>query len=203
MKTKSNNRQTGAVSCLIAGIFVLAGISLVDLALATGVNLASYSPVAGAETGIGSYQIFNNGSSVAEIAQGEVGKCYGSNANNPYGPPYDWCATFASWCYRQAGYDVPIITSSRRLLEWFSSNHYSHKDPTHAQPGEIIVWMRKGVNSAYGHTGVVVNNNSDSKTLTVVEGNTSKDCVKQNTYSYQEARTYRSGLYGFGGWSNE
>ncbi len=42
------NKQAGAVSCLIAGIFILAGILLVDLAIAAGVSLASYSPVAGA-----------------------------------------------------------------------------------------------------------------------------------------------------------
>ena len=135
---------------------------------------------------------------IASIALSQVGKCYNDD-NTPYNNynGEQWCAYFAEWVYKQAGYNVPSEGSSRSLLNWFrSSGHTVFTNPSQAAPGNIVVWKHSNDNA--GHTGIVVANNGS--TITTVEGNSSRDCVAEHTYSYYSIVTQFAGLAGFGRW---
>jgi len=141
---------------------------------------------------------FAGAGDVVSIALSQEGRCY----NNDY-TPYNnhngnqWCAAFVSWVYNQAGYKVPFIEGSRRLFEWFRDNkHQTFPDPRLAAPGDIVVWKRS--KDYQGHVGIVIAN--DGKTITTLEGNSSRNCVKRRRYSYYKILNNHAGLYGFARW---
>lgn len=136
---------------------------------------------------------------VVGVALLENDKCYGSD-RVPYNNYRNnqWCAAFAVWCYNQAGYKVPLIENSQRLLRWFKNNgHHVHRDPAKAQPGEIIVWTKGG---SAGHTAIVVANHVDEKLIKTIEGNVKGNCVRIRSYTYQQILGRYNGLVGFAGW---
>jgi N-acetylmuramoyl-L-alanine amidase len=136
-------------------------------------------------------------SSIAKVALSQVG--YQGNGDcTKYDGCAQWCAYFATWVYRQAGYPIPSIGSSREVLSWFKSHGHSvFQDPSQAGEGDIVVWAR-GENT--GHIGIVVANNPSAQTMQIVEGNTSNDQVKLYSYSYDAVIHKQNGLIGFGRW---
>jgi len=144
------------------------------------------------------------GNKIADIALGEVGYQgspgggKGKRDCTKYDACAQWCAYFATWVYRQAGYKIPSFGSSRATLNWFENNgHPVFKDPSQAGAGDIVVWAN-GPDT--GHIGIVVSNDPSSKTIGVVEGNTTNDIVKRNYYSYNAITNNMNGLLGFGRW---
>jgi hypothetical protein len=204
MKKKINSKnffQKGAVSLIfliLAVVFLLLinlSIASANVLLGRGVTISDTHSSHGYDG-----RVNIDGSAVAQMALGEVDKCYGSDAAQPYGPTAQWCAYFATWCYREAGYDMALIANSRAALNYFKKNHYAHKDPARARPGELVTWYRGSISGSKGHAGIVVENNQADKKIKVVEGNTSNDCVKLKTYTYDKIVNRMKGLYGFGGW---
>jgi hypothetical protein len=109
-----------------------------------------------------------------------------------------WCAAFVTWVYQQAGDNIPSIQSAREVFSWFKSHgHPTFNDPAKAGEGDIVVWSR-GPDT--GHIGIVVANDPATKTMKVVEGNTSHDLVKLYNYPYEKVQNNLNGLIGFGRW---
>jgi len=136
---------------------------------------------------------------IVAAALGEINKCYDSD-RVPYNnyQNHQWCAAFAVWCYNQAGHKVPLIESSQGLFRWFKRNgHHTHRDPSKAQPGEIVVWSRGG---GLGHTGIVIANYTSEKLIKTIEGNLKGNCVRIKSYTYQQILNHHKGLVGFAGW---
>lgn len=135
---------------------------------------------------------------IAAVAKSQVGFKSSNGDCTKYDGCAQWCAYFATWVYRQAGYQIPQIGSSRETLNWFKSNGHSvFRDPARAGEGDIVVWAR-GSNT--GHIGIVYSNDPSSRTMYVVEGNTSHDQVKMYKYSYEKVTNNLNGLIGFGRW---
>ncbi len=102
-----------------------------------------------------------------------------------------WCADFVTYCLKQVyGDDIPgdfANTCSNTaycptIEEWAKSNGSYTTDSSQVEPGDLIIYTRKG---QAGHIGIVTSVNADG-TVNTIEGNTSND----------------SGGYG-SGWVNE
>ena len=103
-----------------------------------------------------------------------------------------WCASFVSWCVKKAGVSTSVVPKTASTLvmakksksyrKWSASNFYNLKR------GDVIFFSRtksltyKNGNKAVHHVGIVTSVNKKKGTVTIVEGNTSKDIVKKNTY---------------------
>ncbi len=103
-----------------------------------------------------------------------------NNFNGDY-----WCAWFAIWVYKKAGYQMPSQPLSRALYTWFKNNgHKTFEDPKQAQPGDIMIFRKIGSDTA-GHTAVVYQNTGSS--IVTIEGNcgrgdSDKVCKRERSF---------------------
>ena len=103
-----------------------------------------------------------------------------------------WCAAFVSWCVNKTGVSTSVVPRTAYTLDmgrksnsyrkWSSSNYNKLKR------GDVIFFSHtkaltyKGGKKAVYHVGIVTSVDRKKGTITIVEGNTSKDIVKKNTY---------------------
>ncbi|MGW1837089.1 LysM peptidoglycan-binding domain-containing protein [Streptomyces sp. NPDC002067] len=103
-----------------------------------------------------------------------------------------WCATFVSWCARQAGAAplFPVTASVATAHTWFASRgRYSAYPAIGAQ----VIYGR----SANSHTGIVVA--YDSTYITTVEGNTNTSGSAEGDGVYLKKRRRRDAyVHGYG-----
>lgn len=164
---------------------------------------------------------YNYSASITGIAFQEYNTYYQhsfSDNKTPYNketPGEPWCASFASWVYQKAGFNVAKESNSRKLLEQFSSNGINKgfplstfTDPTFAAPGDLIVWKRTGTKDR-GHTGIVYQNDCQNRIIKTIEGNAEGRQIRVLTYTYEGVSNRyikdvgtKGGfeLYGFGRW---
>lgn len=123
---------------------------------------------------------------ILDNARGELGSCEypdGSNCvpNKPYNICDYWCASFAGWAYRAAGYNVPELYGAPDLYVWMKKNQVGFEaGQATPQPGDMM-FVNSGLNEVLGigHIGIVEAVNADG-TLTTIEGNVG-NCVKRLT----------------------
>jgi len=133
--------------------------------------------------------------------RGKPGGGAGKHDCTKYDACQQWCAYFVTWVYKQAGYDIPSIGNAQETLNWFKIHgHYVFQDVSSAAPGDIIVWDRGGKK---GHIAIIVENNKPNSTLTIIEGNTGNDTVKEWRISYSSAKNNYKGLVGLGRWKDD
>lgn len=72
------------------------------------------------------------------------------------GEGHAWCASFVSWCYKQASHDLgvpmpfPYSPGVRRLWNVLKAKGWDVDEPL---PGDLMFWTRGGRNSGLGHMG--------------------------------------------------
>ena len=125
------------------------------------------------------------------------GKTYGYTRYGAwYGSAYaDWCAMFVSFCLNYAGIsktEIPYAASCPRWVnQLYSLQMFAYaRDGYVPKPGDLIFFEQNGDNSA-DHVGIV--ESVSGSTITTIEGNTSNNQVRRNTYSTSDNR-----LYGYG-----
>lgn len=133
--------------------------------------------------GCSQYAGIGMGGSVVQIAQSQLGTTglgdlvkYNPNPNSPL----KWCASFVSWCFKQAGYKFEFSTSVLKLQNDCISAKTFNDNPTigELQPGDIVFYR------AYSHTGIVEAIKGNS--VQTIEGNTSRDRVARQKRSASE-----------------
>ncbi len=90
-----------------------------------------------------------------------------------------WCASFVSWCYRQAGggdraaMPFAYTPSARTLLAEFKRAGWAAAPGSGylPQPGDVVVWWRVSLAGWLGHTGLV--HSVRDGMLYTIEGNRS------------------------------
>ena len=87
-----------------------------------------------------------------------------------------WCAAFVGAMLERAGLESTRKLNARSYLEWGE-----HVDPNDIQEGDIIVFWRKGKNSAYGHVAFFYGYNTNGDFI-VLGGNQS-DSVNYQVYA--------------------
>ncbi|MBO5259516.1 MAG: CHAP domain-containing protein [Agathobacter sp.] len=123
------------------------------------------------------YSISTRGRSIVEVAQAELevweDNIGGEKYKDWYGIDGNWCAMFVSWCSDQCGYIddeiMPKTASVRTMSDWYKErNQYQSKGSGYEpKAGDIIFFQEYG-----SHTGIVIDYDSETKTVTTIEGNT-------------------------------
>ena len=116
-----------------------------------------------------------------------------------------WCAEFVSYCCNKAGVSTSVVPKTASTLtmgqksnsynKWTSTAHKTIKK------GDIIFFSKtkssltngNGSKSVY-HVGIVWSCNNSS--ISIIEGNTSNDYVKKNSYKFDSNTGKISGLSG-------
>ena len=121
---------------------------------------------------------------VAEIALSQVGNVGGEIYWRWYGfnSRVEWCACFVSWCYAQAGATEPKFSGcTSGGMGWFQSHgQWADRNYTDIAPGDAIFFDWDGSGDA-DHVGIVVG--VENGTVYTVEGNSSGDMCRYNSYS--------------------
>lgn len=99
-----------------------------------------------------------------------------NHVNRPYNIDDAWCASFATWVWKQSGIDVDWSNKNYVPTVWSdaASKGLADSDMSSARPGDLVVF------GGQHHIGVVVARNGNS--ITTIEGN-SGDAVRQHTYN--------------------
>lgn len=157
----------------------------------------------------GTYGGSGNGS-IVEVALREVGTSEPGNENRgpsidkyfkgcSAGPGNYWCACFATWVYRQAGYDATMrkmssTSGTLAIKAWAQKNNGQQMpdgklifiSPTDVLsnnqpilPGDMIFWERGTTNDAAGHTFIAIGYEPSTKKIASVEGNVTGDSVRK------------------------
>ncbi|WP_249645669.1 C40 family peptidase, partial [Nocardia sputi] len=112
-----------------------------------------------------------------QIAAGELGvsEYAEDRVNRPYNINDAWCASFATWAWRQAGINVPWSNKNHVRSIWSDAQRMGLAgSSSSARPGDLVI-LNGG-----GHIGMVVARNGN--TITTIEGNSS-DAVRRRTYN--------------------
>jgi hypothetical protein len=117
-------------------------------------------------------------SKIIEVAKKEVGYVESAGNKTKFGKWFGldgvaWCAMFVSWCYFQAGKQLPKIGFTKGFagcqtgFEYFKKNGWITNTPV---IGDIVLfdWNKDG---RYDHTGIF-NGWIDANTFKTIEGNT-------------------------------
>ncbi len=133
---------------------------------------------------------------IVQVALSQVGNVGGQPYWSWYGYPsrVAWCACFVSWCGDQCGYIdsgvMPKFSYCDDGIAWFQARGQWQSRGYIPEPGCLIFfdWNHDGESD---HVGLV--EYCDGTYVHTVEGNTSGDMCKQNTYSVGY-----SGIMGYG-----
>lgn len=95
-----------------------------------------------------------------------------------------WCSIFANWVALQA--DLPM-SKSAMARSWLKVG----KKTRWPQPGDIVVFWRKGKNSPFGHVGFFLGYTKSGKSIYCLGGN-QKNEVNIQTYDTDRILEFRS-----------
>lgn len=171
IQTDKNRNGTGGI-LLVAGL--AAGFFMIVFLMFAGVLLpvAEYGQKQKQEQER-QEQILSR-SRIVSVAYGEVSKSNtgGTKYKKWYGMNDNWCAMFVSWCGDQCGYlkagIMPKTASVATMKKWYQdrNEYYTKESGYEPCPGDIIIF-----GNGRSHTGIVVNYDATTKTVTTVEGN--------------------------------
>lgn len=117
------------------------------------------------------------GSQIVEVARAELSvsdaNVGGYRYKDWYGMDADWCAMFVSYCSDQCGYledgIMPKTASVATMLSWYRQRSRFNSKESGYEPGPgDVVFFGNGMS----HVGLVVDYDTERKTLTTIEGNT-------------------------------
>lgn len=141
--------------------------------------------------------------SVVDVAKSQINYKETGNNNNKYGAWYGlnnnpWCAMFVSWCFSQVGLSADIAAQKSKGfascdagLKWFAKKN-KLIPVGQAQAGDIVFFQFDD-DAQPDHVGIVVGNNTLTKTITCIEGNTSsgkKGSQSNGDGVYERKRSY-------------
>ncbi|MFI6218558.1 CHAP domain-containing protein [Nocardia vulneris] len=107
-----------------------------------------------------------------------------------YKAPYNindlWCASFATWTWEQAGYNVHWTNENYVPAIWNDANHMGlAASISSARAGDMIIfdWERDGTPD---HVGIVASVDPATGRITTIEGNTGEDRVQTQQYGMND-----------------
>jgi uncharacterized protein YukE len=127
---------------------------------------------------------------ILDAARGELGYEEGPNNENKYGPPASWCSSFATWTWRQAGVDIPLLPFTGDVYNWGVEHGlaYDSGNLGQARPGDVLLFGT-GPESPETSTHIGVVESVDGDKVTLIEGNSS-DRVQRVSYSLSSGKFY-------------
>ena len=114
---------------------------------------------------------------IVNIAMSQVGNIGGQPYWSWYGFDYrvEWCATFVSWVFNQAGYSEPRFAAcqSQGIPYYSSMGRWASRGYEHIAAGDAIFFDWEGDGSS-DHVGIVIG--TDGNKVYTVEGNSGDAC---------------------------
>ena len=116
----------------------------------------------------------------------------GEGNGTSYG--YSWCASFVSWCLRQARVPTStvetFVSCSRAVKNFRSKGQFKEASSGYIpQPGDIIFFVKpedKAQGYVASHVGLVIG--ADDGYIYTIEGNTDNYCVCQKSYAFDNEK---------------
>jgi len=128
---------------------------------------------------------------IINIAKQEVGyRSSGGDCNKYSGSCLPWCAAFASWVYKQAGYLSAVQPSTVALKSDYSSKLQVVRvdsNLSNVRPGDIF-WTPGGVFSGW-HVGII--ESASNGIVHTIEGNTGRQGKGKNHVDGVNQRTHK------------
>src|SRR5262249_2595463 len=95
---------------------------------------------------------------IKKIAESQIGYHEGQNNQNKYGPTGFWCSNFATWVWRKAGVNIPILPFTGDVYHWGQEHGlaYGKHSLGDARPGDVLIFGTGPENTTTStHIGVV------------------------------------------------
>jgi hypothetical protein len=127
---------------------------------------------------------------IKKVARGELGYHEGPGNRNKYGPATFWCSSFATWVWRKAGVNIPILPFTGNVYQWGRQHglaydsHHLHQ----AKPGDVLLFGT-GPQNANTSTHIGIVESRQGNTVTLIEGNSS-DRVQRVTHTLSSSTFY-------------
>ena len=121
--------------------------------------------------------------------------------NNTYS--YAWCASFVTWCARQAGIETATVINSVScdyfVSDFKSKSRYKTRSSGYSPiAGDLIFFKAPDANRTYAsHIGIVVG--TDSGYVYTIEGNTSRGLVNARKYALDNSTIVGYAVPGYKG----
>ena len=168
-KTTGNRTAPGlAVAGFFSVLILLALFAMMSWLLM--LTLALHQKTEGQENAEGGKQIVAVARKEASEAEDNIG---GGKYKTWYGMDDNWCAMFVSWCANECGYidsgTMPKTASVANMKAWYmqKGQYYAKESGYEPKAGDVILF-----GNGRSHTGLVVDYDPETKTVTTVEGNT-------------------------------
>lgn len=159
---------------------------------------------------------YHEGNSASELGGGNwngTGNCveynYGNKSVYSNGGTYSyaWCASFVTWCARQAGISTSTVINSvscDNFVSNFKSRSQYKTRSSGYKPiaGDLIFFLSSDSNRTYAsHVGIVVG--TDSSGVYTIEGNTTRGFVNYRRYSLNSTYIVGYGIPAYAGTSGK
>lgn len=108
-------------------------------------------------------------SRIVSIASAEIGNGHLAKYGND--PSWEWCSSFATWVWRQAGVNIPNYAFTGDVFTWGQPLGRSFWGTDGIRPGDVVLYGTGPARPETStHIGVVVEVRAD-RSLVTVEGN--------------------------------
>ncbi|GAA3012334.1 C40 family peptidase [Actinokineospora diospyrosa] len=129
---------------------------------------------------------------ITQIAASQLGYHEGPGNTNKYGPAAAWCSSFATWVWRRAGVNIPLLPFTGDVFNWGKGNGLAYRDLSRAKPGDVLLFgTGPQSTSTSTHIGIVEKVNGN--TVTLIEGNAG-DAVARRTHTLSH-NTFYGGVH--------
>jgi len=153
-------------------------------------NSAGGSSSAASQASTASYDPTAKGTAegIVGVVNDELGLGVREGANNSVDRPYnindEWCASFATYAWDQAGYDVEWTNKNKVSNIWDDAHQMglATTDVGQAKPGDMIIFEWDG-DGEEDHVGIV--ESVDGGKITTIEGNTNDGSGGDGVYRKQ------------------
>ncbi len=127
---------------------------------------------------------------VKKIARSQLGYHEGPGNSNKYGPAAAWCSSFATWVWRKAGVNIPILPFTGAVYTWGQQHGlaYNSHHLNQARPGDVLLFG-SGPQSTGTSTHIGIVESRHGNTVTLIEGNSS-DRVQRVTHTLSSSTFY-------------
>ncbi|MGQ0838628.1 CHAP domain-containing protein [Actinokineospora sp.] len=130
---------------------------------------------------------------ITHAASAQIGYHEGPGNANKFGPKAAWCSSFATWVWRKAGVNIPILPFTGDVYRWGQRNGtaYNRHQLGRVRPGDVLLFGSGPENTSTSkHIGIVEKVNGNQVTL--IEGNSgpNTDQVVRRTHTLSSSTFY-------------
>lgn len=138
----------------------------------------------------GSTKAGGKGHEITGIARSQLGYREGAGNANKYGPSAAWCSSFATWAWRKAGVNIPLLPFTGDVYRWGQQHGtaYGKGSLDQARPGDVLLFGT-GPQSPSTSTHIGIVEKVEGNTVTTIEGN-SGDQVARRTHTLSSSTFY-------------